>query len=992
MENASKQAEAASEMRQPGGLNETAPAWPAELMANANLPFRPADALVTTQNPPDFDWPFVPGADRYRLELARNAAMDGGAIEAAEPAINFYNFAQALDEGIWFWRVRFHTPEAGWSAWSEVRRFRIAEGSVAFPVPPIDELLARMETGHPRVWTNPRELEAFRERRLHGVAKTVFENVRESVLARLGDPLPPDPTFPYMDRSISSVSPEWVKALQDLRKYADTALDHLLQAAFVYLITGDREIGEHAKAHLLNFASWDPEAATRFDINDQVHRAVAYRSTIAYDWLYDLLSPEERQAVQDMVRTRIAVLIEHYLDRQPIYQYPFDSHGWTIAGYIGLMGTIMLHDIPEAEAWVRRAVPAFINLLPPWGGEDGSWSQGTGYWQWSSGSNKELMDVLLSAGAIDAYAKAFSRHEGLYPIYMFPHGSPTGVFGNDSHYLPDWPSISLLNRLAQVYGDPRMQWAAEAIGERTVSGLQDYFYGDEGIAPRPPADLPKAKWFPTTGLVAMHSDLADPERISLYFKSSPYGSYSHSQADQNGFIIHAFGETLALKSGYYDYYNSVHHRGYTKRTYSANAITFDGRQGQPIDDFDAKGRMLGFATHPAFDAATGDAVAAYRGGELARALRHIVYIKPSVFVVIDDLAASDPDGVSFEWNLHADERLTLESDGGGATIEKDKVGLQVRLHGADSLGGKASIEKRFLDPDGNEATPVAWAAGKSQVHATFAMPKKDAAVLVASLAPYRLDGGAPEAIASTERDGYLRLSFAGGAVLFVRTAAEGPVDTGADGYRFDGAALAACGASLLLVHGTRVERDGDVVFESDVPATAAWGEGRLSASVSGDAALSLAVPGEAILRDGSTGREVPADGDPAARLGSQGVHWTAASGRLSLRLEQGQHAFRLDDAPLPGPIAPVTLPTEIDGASGETALEAWRDVDGDRLAWGRLVLEAGDYEVLEAPAGFAFARHGRIRSGSLGSREPVLLRGEPGLLKLRRIDATHSSP
>lgn len=93
-----------------------------------------------------------------------------------------------------------------------------------------------------------------------------------------------------------------------------------------------------------------------------------------------------------------------------------------LAGYIGLMGTIMLHDIPEAEGWVRRAVPAFINLLPPWGGEDGSWSQGTGYWQWSSGSNKELMDVLLSSGAIDLYKKAFSRNEGLYPIYMFPHG------------------------------------------------------------------------------------------------------------------------------------------------------------------------------------------------------------------------------------------------------------------------------------------------------------------------------------------------------------------------------------------------------------------------------------------------------------------------------------------------------------------------------------------------------------------------------------------
>ncbi|CAI6083194.1 DUF4962 domain-containing protein [Cohnella sp. JJ-181] len=980
MENASNDPIASPARQQ---AERQGPVWPAELLANANLPFRPTDALVTTQNPPDFGWPFVPGADRYRLELSREAAMNGSDAVNAEPATNFYNFPFTLEEGTWYWRVRYHAPEAGWSAWSDTRRFRIAEGSVPFPVPTIDEMLSRMETRHPRVWTNPDQLDAFRERRLGGIAKAVFEETRASVLARLDDPLPPDPTFPYMDRAISSVSPEWVKALQDLRKYADTALDHLLRAAFVYLISGDRAIGEHAKAHLLNFASWDPEAATRFDINDQVHRAVAYRSAIAYDWLYDLLSAEERRTVQDMVRTRIAVLIEHYLDRQPIYQYPFDSHGWTIAGYIGLMGTILLHDIPEAEGWVRRAVPAFINLLPPWGGEDGSWSQGTGYWQWSSGSNKELMDVLLSAGAIDAYAKAFSRHEGLYPIYMFPHGSPTGVFGNDSHYLPDAPSISLLNRLAQVYGDPRMQWAAEAIGDKPTSGLHNYYFGDERLASRPPVDLPKAKWFDTTGLVAMHSDLTDPERVSLYFKSSPYGSYSHSQADQNGFIVHAFGETLALKSGYYDYYNSVHHRGYTKRTYSGNTITFDGRQGQPIDDFDAKGQMVGFASHPAFDAATGDAVAAYRGGELARALRHIVYMKPSVFVVIDDLAATDPDGVSFEWNLHADERLTLDPDG-GATIEKGKAGLKVRLHGADARGSRAAIETRFLDPEGEEALPVAWATGWSQVHASFVTPKTDAAVLIATLAPYRLDGEQAAAVASDERDGYIRLSFEGDAVLYVRTSSEGTVDTGADGYRFDGAALAVRGDSLLLVHGTKAERDGGVVFESDVPATAAWGDGRLSVSVAGDAVLALQAPDAVRLRELGTGREVPEGGDPSDRVSRHGAYWTAASGRLTLRLEKGQHAFRLGDGPAPGPLAPVTLPTEIDGAPGETALEVWRDVDGDAVAWGRLALAPGEYEVLDAPAGFVFARHGRIRKGALGAAEPVVLRGETGVLRLRR--------
>src|SRR5690606_13303676 len=33
--------------------------WPADKLKGLNMPFRPADSLVTTQNPPDFSWPHI---------------------------------------------------------------------------------------------------------------------------------------------------------------------------------------------------------------------------------------------------------------------------------------------------------------------------------------------------------------------------------------------------------------------------------------------------------------------------------------------------------------------------------------------------------------------------------------------------------------------------------------------------------------------------------------------------------------------------------------------------------------------------------------------------------------------------------------------------------------------------------------------------------------------------------------------------------------------
>jgi len=81
-----------------------------------------------------------------------------------------------------------------------------------------------------------------------------------------------------------------------------------------------------------------------------------------------------------------------------------------------------------------------------------------------------------------------------------------------------------------------------------------------------PAGTPNAALFASIGWVAMHSELADPQRVSVYFKSSPYGSYNHSHADQNSLVINSGGERLAIDSGYYDGYGTPHWwRWYSKR-------------------------------------------------------------------------------------------------------------------------------------------------------------------------------------------------------------------------------------------------------------------------------------------------------------------------------------------------------------------------------------------------------------------------------------------
>jgi hypothetical protein len=157
----------------------------------------------------------------------------------------------------------------------------------------------------------------------------------------------------------------------------------------------------------------------------------------------------------------------------------------------------------------------------------------------------------------------------------------------------------------------------------------------------------------------MHSSLADPLRTSIYFKSSPYGAYNHSHADQNSFVVNHRGERLAIASGYYDDYRTPHWSNWYKQTRAKNAITFDGGVGQGPDGKQFSGDITRFESQGNVDYAVGHAEKAY-GGALTLAQRALVYLRPNVVLVYDHLASATPR--AFEWNIHALFKMQKLSD------------------------------------------------------------------------------------------------------------------------------------------------------------------------------------------------------------------------------------------------------------------------------------------------------------------------------------------
>jgi hypothetical protein len=78
---------------------------------------------------------------------------------------------------------------------------------------------------------------------------------------------------------------------------------------------------------------------------------------------------------------------------------------------------------------------------------------------------------------------------------------------------------------------------------------------------------------------------------------------------------------------------------------------------------------------------------------LARFVRYVVFLKPDVVVILDDLAANDAG--QFAWLLHTQGEVDLA--GTQWTIAQDEAALDVRILGFDTLGREGGYTVGLMD-------------------------------------------------------------------------------------------------------------------------------------------------------------------------------------------------------------------------------------------------------------------------------------------------------
>lgn len=652
-------------------------------------PVRPADCATVMQTPPEFTWPPQNGSNAYQVILH----FPGGRAESRTTSRNWLLWDAALAPGTYAWEVKVSGDNHDTS---DKRTFTIAPGAVPFVVPSAGAMLRRArEARHPRTWS--RELDdpiaaAGGERRA-GLADLLQE-----VDNHLPDRVQAEPHSGSKNAN-----------------YEDTVNEQkrTLAAAFAWAATHQPKYGADAARRLAEQAAWSTLGSMSYFQNDMASRTVAWTLALGYDWTYDYLSATQKRAILAAIRARTQPMFEDIVAR--ISTYPYDSHGNLTLGIVAAIGALTAGDIPEADTWLKEALPMAVAWTSPWGWQDGGFANGTTQGFWDTGANLPVWYIFRNAAGVDLAKKEWVRNHGRWMAYFVPPGTPANVFGDGE----ELNLAELWSRVSKAYAhfapSPLARWYASQWHKEDASRLELLLAPRNDIgSPQLPPGTPDAAAFPSIGWVAMHSSLADPMRASIYFKSSPYGSYNHSHADQNSFVVNYKGRRLAIASGYYDDYKTQHWLEWYKQTRAANAITFDGGEGQGVDDRKFAGEIVRFETTPAFDFAVGRAEKAYDGA-LTRAERTVVYVRPDMIVVHDALASQAPR--AWEWNIHALNRIGKVSER-AIVLKNGPAEMCVEMLAGPAVSFRET--DRFTAPPAGRNMPNQW-------HGTFAATSRSPA-------------------------------------------------------------------------------------------------------------------------------------------------------------------------------------------------------------------------------------------------------------------------
>jgi hypothetical protein len=634
--------------------------------------YRPADGSTVALNPPSLTWVHEKGAAGYIVEWADNAAFSHPTT-VRDLHFSVYTHSKPMKEGTYCWRYRIVSSDKRLSSWSRTRRFIVPAGATVFAQPTMDEMRRRIPKGHPRLFARPEDVP-----RLKAWAQGGGRDAFQKIISRANELLTAEPT-PEPTVRANAYDPKTSKFWWSNRVQTVNALQEAEILSFAWLLTSEKKYGERARDFTMRLAAWDPDGPTNFELNCEAAKPMLHRLARAYDWAWPMFTPEQRAKIRAVMLRRAEDAWKSGEVRQGVghLNQPYDSHGNRTWHKLGEYAIATFGESPEAERFLDYAVTKFFAAYPVWSDDDGGWHEGLSYFAGYMSKVTWWLDVARVALGIDGFKKPFFAHFGDYLLYSVPPGTPELGLG-DLSYRPPSAGWSFMDFFVRRTGNPFWAWWLDAwkIPPYSDEPVLAFLWSEAPpVTPKAPTSLPTSKVFRGTGVAVLNTTLLDAaENVELRFKASPMGRWSHGHEPHNSFTLDAYGVALLVNNVYRDLYGTPFHKDWVWTSRAQNALLVDGF-GQKPHSADLGGRIVKWDFQDGMEYLVGDAAASYEG-RLKKALRHVVFVKPDLIVLADEVEAPKPS--TYQWMLHgqgpfevreADQLLVLDRGEAGVVVD-----------------------------------------------------------------------------------------------------------------------------------------------------------------------------------------------------------------------------------------------------------------------------------------------------------------------------------
>ncbi|EIW86869.1 hypothetical protein CONPUDRAFT_161502 [Coniophora puteana RWD-64-598 SS2] len=484
--------------------------------------------------------------------------------------------------------------------------------------------------------------------------------------------------------------------------------------SYCYRVTNDTKWLDRTWVELQNSAGnltggWGPDNSTKWNpvhFLDTAELTNAY--AIAYDWLYDSWSDDQKSAIMwTMITYGLNAGAIGYSDNDPMYYgwWTTNTQGnWNCVCNDGLtLGSLaILNDDPTgvAEQLLAQTIPNALANCVQATSSDGTWSETPDYWYFGSTGHAELAAGVVSATGSDLGLLSSNPNlylSGLFHMYVTGPGSLFHYGDNGVNRYT--ATANALMYYGLMYGKPEYQ-----LFQRDQTDAPDpwnMFWYNPTVSGAFWDDLPLDHYFSNSidQWASMRSSWADENALYVGIKAGTLqGHQTHNDLDVGDFVVDALGtrwfgelgDENYLVPGYFtsDAQDAQRWLYYRKRTEGQNTIMIDaGNQNveaAPTVTFDTTNTTQGSTTVADISSDStayfvGDLTSAYfNTTSLKRGIRMINGRKQ--VLVQDEINAQ----ASVMWRAHTNATVTLSNNNQTATLQIGDAQMVVELQNAPS--------------------------------------------------------------------------------------------------------------------------------------------------------------------------------------------------------------------------------------------------------------------------------------------------------------------